>query len=133
MAAATAEVRPVRREERSALLASFFDIAEKWKLSAEEQMKLLGSPSRSTFYKWRKEGGLPPQDTLDRISYILGIYKALHILFSDDNRADEWVRRPNNASMFGGMTALQFMLRDGRMVDLFKVRQYLDAQRGGWS
>jgi hypothetical protein len=76
---------------------------------------------------------LPPQDTLDRISYILGIYKALHILFSDDNRADEWVRRPNNASMFGGMTALQFMLRDGRMVDLFKVRQYLDAQRGGWS
>ena len=67
---------------------------------------------------------------LERISYVLGIHKALEILFPDPVRADAWVRRPNDAPLFGGRSALERML-GGNVSDLYVVRQYLDAQRGG--
>lgn len=94
-------------------------------------MTLLGSPSRSAFFSWKKNAdALLTKDTLERISYILGIYKALQILLPDDNAADSWIKRPNLASPFGGSSALDRML-SGHVADLFVVRQYLDAQRGG--
>jgi hypothetical protein len=123
--------------DRKALSASglrtFFRIAEQWGLSAAEQQILLGVPSPSTFYKWKRDPqvSLPP-DTLERISYILGIYKALQILLPDPLAADAWVRRPNDAPLFGGKPALERML-SGHVSDLYVVRQYLDAQRGGWA
>ena len=123
--------QPQDRGERSgAALRAFFKIAEAWRLTADEQLVLLGSPARSTLFKWKKEGGHLSQDTFERISYILGIYKALEILFPDDNAADEWVRKPNNAPMFNGASALQRIL-GGKVADLYIVRSYLDAQRGG--
>ncbi len=113
-------------------LRTFFRIAEAWELSAAEQMVLLGGPPRSTFYKWREGGAVQlPRDVLERISYVLGIYKALQILFPDPARADAWVRRPNDAPLFGGRSALDRML-SGNVADLYVVRQYLDGQRGGW-
>lgn len=114
-------------------LRSFFRIADLWRLSNEEQMALLGEPGRSTFFKWRKEQtGSLSRDTLERISYVLGIYKALQILLPNGAAADEWVKRPNTAPLFGGRSALERML-SGQVTDLFVVRQYLDAQRGGWA
>jgi hypothetical protein len=114
-------------------LRTFFRIAEAWGLSNDEQMVLLGVTARSTFFKWRKEGeGLLPKDTLERISYILGIWKALQILLPDERAADDWIKRPNDAPLFGGRPALARML-SGHVADLFVVRQYLDAQRGGWA
>jgi hypothetical protein len=114
-------------------LRAFFRIADLWGLSAEAQMTLLGVSTRSTFFGWKKDGeGLLPRDTLERISYILGIYKALQILLPDEKAADAWVCRPNSAPPFGGRSALERML-GGQVVDLFVVRQYLDAQRGGWA
>ena len=96
-------------------------------------MTLLGLTARSTFFKWKKNPNtVLPKDTLERISYILGVYKALQILLPNDRAADEWVRRPNAASLFGGRSALDRML-SGQVADLFVVRQYLDAQRGGWA
>ena len=96
-------------------------------------MTLLGLTARSTFFKWKKNPNtVLPKDTLERISYILGVYKALQILLPNDQTADEWVRRPNAASLFAGRSALDRML-SGRVADLFLVRQYLDAQRGGWA
>jgi len=123
-------------DDRKALsgpaLRTFFRIAEQWGLTNEEQMTLLGA-ERSTFYKWKRErAGFLAKDTLERISYILGIYKALHILLPNEQAADAWVRRPNTASLFGGKSALARML-SGRVSDLYVVRQYLDAQRGGWA
>ena len=92
-------------------------------------MTLLGA-ERSTFYKWKRErNGLLSKDTLERISYLLGIYKALHILLPHVEAADTWVRRPNTAPLFGGKSALDRML-SGKVSDLYVVRQYLDAQRG---
>lgn len=114
-------------------LRSFFRIADLWQLSNDEQMTLLGSPARSTFYSWKKEqNGSISRDTLERISYVLGIFKALQILLPNEAAADEWVKRPNTASLFGGRSALDRML-SGQVTDLFVVRQYLDAQRGGWA
>src|SRR6478672_3350205 len=111
-------------------LRAFSRIAELWHLSIAEQLTLLGLSSRSTYFKWRKEPHVRlPRDTLERISYILGIYKALQLLLPDPRAADEWIRRPNEAVVFGGRSALDRML-SGNVSDLYIVRQYLDAQRG---
>jgi hypothetical protein len=114
-------------------LRTFFRIAELWGLSADEQMTLLGVTSRSTFFKWKRAQDVTlPKDTLERISYILGIYKALQILLPDERAADAWIRKPNTVPPFGGQSALSRML-SGHVSDLYVVRQYLDAQRGGWA
>ena len=109
-------------------LEAFFSIAEKWRLSGDDQITLLGSPGRSTFFKWKKDGGSLPADTVERLSHILSIWKALRILFTIDARAEEWIRRPN--TFFDGASALEIMLQGG-VADIYRVRQYLDAQRGG--
>jgi hypothetical protein len=111
-------------------LRTFFNLAKAWRLSEQEQMKLLGLNSRSTLHAWK--GGRVAKisrDTLERISYLLGIFKAINILVPDTVRADEWIRRPNEAPLFGGRSALDRMTT-GNIGDLFVVRQYLDAQRG---
>ena len=111
-------------------LRAFVNIAEVWGLSVAEQLKLLGIESRSTFFKWRRERDPRlPRDTLERLSYLLGIYKSLQILLPDPKAADEWVRRPNAAPLFGGSSALERML-SGQVADLYVVREYLDAERG---
>ncbi len=125
--------REVRAEEEgAAAFRTFFRIAELWQLSVEEQMTLLGLTSRSTYYKWRND---PPRrltrDLLERLSYIFGIYKALQLLLPNSAAADGWLRRPNQAPLFGGQSALERML-GGRVADLYEVRRYLDAERGGW-
>ena len=125
---------PVGRDDvalAAPALRAFFAIAERWGLGAVQQRTLLGNPPSSTFYKWKKEqGGNLPRDVLERISYVLGIYKALQILLPDAERADHWITAPNTAPLFGGGTALERMLA-GNVGDLYVVRQYLDAQRGG--
>ncbi len=122
-----------RRGLSGPALRTFFRIAGLWSLSVEEQMTLLGLTARSTFFKWKKDPNtVLPKDTLERISYVIGIYKALQILLPDQKAADEWVRRPNAAAPFAGRSALDRML-SGQVADLSVVRQYLDTQRGGWA
>ncbi len=126
--------KPGAHEISAAGLRAFFNIARDWGLSTDEQMVLLGSPGRSTFFKWKAapESAELKRDTLERLSYLLGIYKALQILLPDATAADAWVKKPNTAPGFGGRSALDRML-GGNVSDLFAVRQYLDAQRGGWA
>jgi hypothetical protein len=109
-------------------MEAFASIAEDWGLSTEEQIVLLGSPGRSTFFKWKKTGGHLPHDTIERLSHLFGIYKSLQILLPEARASDGWIRKPNDA--FGGRCALDVML-DGQVVAIYKVREYLDAQRGG--
>jgi hypothetical protein len=111
-------------------LRAFFRLAALWGLSVDEQLTLLGAPGRSTYFKWKKDGAESlPRDVLERLSYLLGIYKALQVLVPDEAAADEWVRQPNAAEPFGGRSALDRML-SGNVADLYEVRRYLDAQRG---
>ncbi|BEU23479.1 MULTISPECIES: MbcA/ParS/Xre antitoxin family protein [Paraburkholderia] len=134
--------RPLRRppaepsmaDMSAAGLRAFFNIARDWELSAEEQIILLGSPGRSTFFKWKNapQTARLGRDTLERLSLLLGIYKALQILLPQPAAADTWVKRPNSAPPFGGRRALDRMLA-GNISDLVAVRQYLDAMRGGWA
>ncbi len=117
-------------ETASAALRTFFRLAEAWSLSVAEQTTLLGI-ARTTLYQW-KQGRVAPLERhlLERLSHLFGIYAALHILFPVASRADAWLRKPNAAPLFGGRSALDRML-GGQVADLFVVRQYLDAQRGG--
>mgnify|MGYP000027896893 CR=1 FL=1 len=109
-------------------LSVFFNITAAWGVKNNEQRVLLGSPAESTLFKWKKgQVSKISLDTLERISYITGIYKALGILFPTREQADAWVNKPNKD--FNGETALKFMLK-GSMVNLSDTRRYLDAQRG---
>ena len=116
-------------------LRAFSRIAAAWQLSVDEQLRLLGQPPRSTFFAWRREPERAslPRDTLERLSYLLGIWKSLQILLPEPEAADAWLRRPNQAPAFGGKSALERMLA-GNVSDLHAVRIYLDGVRGGgWS
>lgn len=117
-----------------AAIRAFGNIVQLWQIGVEEQLTLLGDPPRSTFYKWKKqpETAHLGRDTLERISYLLGIYKALQILLPEPKAADSWIKKPNAAPLFGGKSALDRML-SGNVSDLYVVRQYLDAMRGGWA
>jgi Protein of unknown function (DUF2384) len=133
MSAPQSRPGPVLQDETALAgpaLRAFFRIAEAWGLNTAQQRSLLGSPPSSTYFKWKKQGdGALPRDVLERISYVLGIYKALQILLPDPLRADGWVHEANAAPVFGGGSALTRMLA-GNVSDLYVVRQYLDAQRG---
>jgi hypothetical protein len=126
---------PTMAQMSAAGLRAFARIAQAWGLTVDEQLCLLGQPPRSTFFAWRKdpERAALPRDTLERLSNLLGIWKALQILLPDEAAADAWVRQPNSAPVFGGRSALQHMLA-GNVADIHHVRRYLDGVRGGgWS
>ncbi|MBL4790799.1 MAG: DUF2384 domain-containing protein [Kordiimonadaceae bacterium] len=106
-------------------LRAFFKLAESWDLSVEQQMVLLGRPSRSTFYNWRagRISGVP-HDTLSRLSQLMAIHHSLHTLFDDDDQANNWIFQPN--AQLAGQSALNRLL-DGEVMDLHVVRTYLDG------
>ncbi|WP_316252051.1 antitoxin Xre-like helix-turn-helix domain-containing protein [Sphingobium sp. RSMS] len=106
----------------------FFTIADAWRLSEDEQLSLLALSSKSTLRRWKAGTALRlHRDTLERISHVLAIFKAINILLPVPDRADAWLRAPNYAPLFAGGTAVQRMVR-GNVSDLYVVRQYLDAQ-----
>jgi len=123
----------VRKRMSGPAIRTFLNIAQAWGLSVEEQRGLLGWPAASTYHKYKAgEVGRLSYDALTRISLVIGIYKALHILYPDDALADRWVKLPNSNPLFGGKPALALMIKAG--VDgLYRVRRLLDARRGSWN
>ena len=114
--------------DHAAVKRAFFRIMDAWAIRDKDAQVLLGRPSRTTYYAWKKgQGGNLSHDTMERMSYVLGIYKALQLLFPGPSQADTWMRKPNAA--FGGQSALEHAL-GGRVIDLATVRQYLDFVRG---
>jgi len=119
------------RSHAGAGLKAFFSIADQWKLSNDAARSLLGQPKERTFFNWKKgQVANVPADTMRRISYLLGIHKALRLTFNNPENIYGWIARENED--FGGQSPLGRMLA-GDMTDLAYVRQYLDAMRGGWS
>ena len=129
---ATLPIDITTAQAAQAALRTFWRLSDAWKLDTTEQTTLLGV-GRTTLYQW-KQGKVGPLDrhVLERLSHLFGIYAALQILLPGGARADEWVRKPNTAPLFGGGSALGRML-GGQVADLYVVRDYLDAQRGGKS
>lgn len=115
-------------------LRTFARIIERWKLPSSDAMALLGVDSRSTYYELLKRSresrevkGLS-KDQLDRLSYLLGIYEAIRVLFphSEESR-DEWVSRANTASLFGGRSPVEIMRSS--MIGLYQTFAHLSAAR----
>jgi hypothetical protein len=116
-------------EKARAGLTAFFSIAREWGLDTEQQRRLLGSPGRTTFFEWKRRPAVSlSRDTLDRLSYLVGIYKALRLLFSE-RRGQEWLTHANADPLFAGRSPLEHML-EGGLVGLAEVRRYLDWARG---
>ncbi|HTC08418.1 MAG TPA: antitoxin Xre/MbcA/ParS toxin-binding domain-containing protein [Acetobacteraceae bacterium] len=116
-------------------LRAFQAIAEFWDLTEEERLRVLGMPSRSTYYGWvkaaREHGEITlPGDTLTRISAVLGIHKALQILFPNEREGVAWLRGPHGAPLFGGQPPMALLIC-GTQDGLMAVRRFLDAARGG--
>ena len=120
----------VTQAEAAAMLRAVVKLLRLWNVNDLQARVLLGQPSPSTFYRWKRgEIGAVPPDTVWRLGDLMGIHKALRHLFTEPERGYAWVSRPNAA--FGGKSALDRMLA-GAPSDLTAVRNYLDAERGGW-
>ena len=111
-------------------LKAFLNIAARWKVRDEDARALLGGVSNGPFYEMKRNPGrVLEADRLLRISYLIGIFKALRILHSEP-LADEWVRLPNQNPIFAGASQLEYMIRGG-LPAIQTVRRLLDARRAG--
>ena len=113
-------------------LRAFFAIADRWELKTDEARRLLGSPSESTYFKWKKNEirSLSP-DMLLRVSYVLGIAALLRRLFAHaPERANKWIKLPNTGPLTQGRTALEFVL-EGGLVALDELNCQLQSDAGG--
>ncbi len=122
-----------RRKAAGPLIKTVFQIFERWQLNNAQQQTLLGLHNEGTFYKWKKkpESATITNDLLERTSYILGIWRSLQVLIPEEKISDSWISMPNNNVAFNGQAPINRMLA-GQIMDLAHVRQYLDAERGGW-
>ena len=121
--------REVQEKLSPAAVRAFFSLAGHWKLRDEDARALLGGISNGSFYQLKRAPKTLDQDKLTRISLLVGIFKALNILYST-RLADAWVQRPNTNPIFGGESPLARMLKGG-VPTMIRVRQLLDARRGG--
>ncbi|MFC3231294.1 antitoxin Xre-like helix-turn-helix domain-containing protein [Marinibaculum pumilum] len=121
---------PITDVEGAAMARAAVNLFRRWRLTEEQACILLGGISQRTFARWKAgEVGRLSRDLKARLSNLMGIHKALRIIFRDPRRAYDWVHQPNAA--YGGRAALDVML-GGELTDIMRVRRYLDAERGGW-
>ncbi len=124
-----------RRRLSSPGLRSFAVIGDLWGLSEHERLLVLGLPARSTYHGWLKAAReyvdvTLPFDTLMRISFVLGIHKALLILFDTEAQRAAWLRTPHHATLFDAQPPLS-LVTSGTQDGILAVRRFLDAVRGG--
>jgi hypothetical protein len=120
---------PITQAEGAAMFRAALNLFGKWEITDEQAATLLDMPVRS-YRRWKAEGpGRMSRDGAARLSNLMGVHKALRIIFTEPGRAYAWIRAGNAA--FGGASALDVML-GGELTDIMRVRRYLDATRGGW-
>lgn len=124
-----------RRHMSGAAIRTFANISDLWNLTEKQRLILLGAPGRSTYYSWLSKASLNhdivlPLDVLLRISAILGIHKAINIIFHSKEHGLKWLSNPNSGTLFGGQSPKEIMLA-GTQDSILTIRRYLDAWRGG--
>jgi hypothetical protein len=120
---------PISDAEAGAMFRAAVNLFRLWGVSDAEAAVLLDLPVR-TYARWKAAGpGRIGRDGKARLSNLMGIHKALRLIFREPQRGYQWIRAANAA--FGGRSALAVMLR-GELTDLMRVRRYLDAERGAW-
>ena len=128
-APAAFRAEPITQAEAAAMFRTALNLFGRWEITDEQASILLDMPVR-TYRRWKAEGpGRISRDGAARLSNLMGIHKALRIIFSEASRGYAWIKAENTA--FGGASALDVML-GGELTDLMRVRRYLDAIRGGW-
>ena len=119
---------PITDAEAGAMFRAVLNLFRLWGVTDDQGSTLLDLPLR-TFRRWKAgETGRIGRDTAARLSNLMGVHKALRLIFGEPQRGYAWIKAPNTA--FGGRTALEIML-GGELTDLMRVRRYLDAERGG--
>jgi len=114
--------------EALAMARAAVNLFERWGLTEYQACQLLGELPRRTYVRWKAgEVGRVGRDLKTRLSNLMGVHKALRIIFKEPERGYGWIKRPNAA--FGGRSALDVMMQ-GELTDIIRVRRYLDAQRG---
>ena len=121
--------RATRERLSQSAVDGFMRITEHWGLLREEKCGLFGGLQPSTLHRLRTAAGTRTFDELTRVSYLVGIYKALHIIFPPD-LADKWITRPNDNPMFRGSRPVDYLLEAG-IPGFQQVRSLLDGYRGG--
>lgn len=120
---------PITDDEAGAMFRSALNLFRLWGVTDEQAATLLDLPVR-TYRRWKAgEIGRMDRDKKARLSNLMGIHKALRLIFAEPARGYAWIGKPNDA--FAGRSALDVML-GGELTDLMRVRRYLDAERGGW-
>lgn len=123
-------VKAERERLSPSAVRAFFNIISRWGVRDEDARVLLGGMSNGPYYEMKKNPNrVLDTDRLFRVSYLIGIFKALQILYSR-KLADAWIRLPNNNRIFGGQTPLAYMMKGG-LPAMQTVRRLLDARRGG--
>ena len=116
--------------EVQAMQRAFVNLARRWDITDDQAAVLMGDISVRTFRRWKTgDLGRAGVDTAARLSNLMGIHKALRLLFKEPVRGYGWIKRPND--VFGGPPALDVMLH-GQLTDIMRVRRYLDAMRSPW-
>ena len=120
---------PISDEEAAAMFRAAVNLFRLWRITDEEAAVLIDLPARS-YARWKAGGvGRISRDGKARLSNLMGIHKALRLIFTEPQRGYDWIKRPNAA--LSGKSALDIML-GGELTDLMRVRRLLDAERGAW-
>ncbi|TAJ28216.1 MAG: DUF2384 domain-containing protein [Bosea sp. (in: a-proteobacteria)] len=120
---------PITDGEAAAMFRAAVNLFRLWRITDEEAAVLIDLPAR-TYARWKAgQVGRISRDGKARLSNLMGIHKALRLIFSEPQRGYDWIRRPNGD--LGGRSALEVML-GGELTDLMRVRRLLDAERGAW-
>jgi uncharacterized protein (DUF2384 family) len=118
------------RAEVQAMQRAIIRLFDHWGVTDAQAAVLLGHIAVRTYQRWKQgEYGRPNIDLAARLSNLIGIHKALRLLYTEADRAYRWIKAPNRA--FGDRSALDVML-GGQLTDLMRVRRYLDSYRGPW-
>ena len=120
---------PITDAEAAAMFRASVNLFRLWEITDEDAAVLLDLPVR-TYRRWKAgELGRIDRDGKARLSNIMGIHKALRVIFRESQRGYAWIKAANTA--FANRSALEVML-GGELTDLMRVRRYLDAERGAW-
>jgi uncharacterized protein (DUF2384 family) len=121
-----ANINSIQHISDDVIWKSLTNLVDRFDLKENEARILMGDMPRSTYTSHKAKLN---RDQKERVSYLLGIYKALRILFDDGEQARTWINRQNKLPPFNGLTPKEYML-EGGMARLIDVRKFLDFWRG---
>ena len=118
-----------RKAYSNTALKAFARMMDQWDVPVEQRCAILGDVPKTTYHKWVRDGASLSRDQLERIGLTLGTYKGLKLLFADEAGQLRWLKSPNEDYAFKGRAPIERMA-EGGMLDLYAVREYVDAMRG---